>query len=139
MATLAEQERLNRLEQNLLAHAQDITGTGRSWRRLFLTTDTGAFPVLHTPIQNLAAATWIVDSIQSSGSVADDIHHITAMLKVALEQNNAVMQSHNRGHSKAARADTVASAHSPHGGHRANSSPPHQDASPCRRGDVPHH
>lgn len=140
MATLAERERLSQMEWSLRARAQDVAETSRSQRRLFPTADEGAYPVLRTPMQNIAAATRIADSIQPSCSAADDIRHVKALLKTALQQNVAVTQSHNRVHSKSVRADTTASAHSPHVGRMENVTlPPRRDVSPHRRGNAPCH
>lgn len=73
LATLAERQCLRHLEKILRAPAQDILGTSRPRRKLFLSDDTSAFPVLRNPMQNLAAATQIADMIQHSGSATENI------------------------------------------------------------------
>jgi hypothetical protein len=84
----------------------------RHHRQLFPPADN--LEVFRTPIQNVAAAAKIADSIQPSNSEAGrGLEQIRALLGAARQQNSAVSQSRNRIHSKSPRADTVQSAHSP--------------------------
>jgi hypothetical protein len=81
-------------------------------RQLFPPADN--LEVFRTPIQNVAAAAKIADSIEPSNSEAGrGLEQIRALLGAARQQNSAVSQSRNRIHSKSPRADTVQSAHSP--------------------------
>ena len=70
--------------------------------------------VYRTPIQNLAAAARIAESIQPYQSEAGrGLLQIRDLLWAAGDQNSAVSQSRNRIHSKSVAANTVQLAHSP--------------------------
>ena len=119
LAMLAERTRLENLQHSLDERARRlITGSRRRSRQLFpLKTQ-----VFRTPIQNLAAAACIAESIQPSRSEAGrGLEPIKTLLRAAGDQNSVVSQSWNRIHNRSVRADTVHSAHSPrsplrHGG-----------------------
>src|SRR3954467_6512172 len=83
--------------------------------------------VYRTPIQNLAAAARIAESIQPSQSEAGrGLLQIRALLRAAGDQNSVVSQSRNRIHNRSVVADTVQSAHSPR-------SPPRREGRGDRR------
>jgi hypothetical protein len=104
--------RLEELQKSLDERArQRPQVSSRRHRQLFPPADNPE--VYRTPIQNVAAAAKIADSIQPSNSEAGrGIEQIRALLGAARQQNSAISQSRNRIHSKSPRADTVQSAHS---------------------------
>src|SRR4051812_37310102 len=81
-----------------------------------------------TPVENLIAATRITNSLQPSGSAAEEIKHMAFLLKAAVDQNVAVSQSQQRIHSQAPPARTSLSVHTPYGEARRN-----RNSSPRRR------
>ena len=121
LANLAERTRLENLQRALDERArQRVPDTSR--RQLFPPTQ-----VYRTPIQNLAAAIRIAESIQPSQSEAGrGLLQIRDLLRAAGDQNSAVSQSRNRIHSRSVAANTVQSAHSPR-------SPPRREGRENRR------
>ena len=121
LANLAERTRLENLQRALDERArQRVPDTSR--RQLFPPTQ-----VYRTPIQNLAAATRIAESIQPSQSEAGrGLLQIRDLLRAAGDQNSAVSQSRNRIHSRSVTVNTVQSAHSPR-------SPPRREGRENRR------
>ena len=121
MANLAERARLENLQRALDERArQRVPDANR--RQLFPPTQ-----VYRTPIQNLAAAARIAESIQPSQSEAGrGLMQIRDLLRAAGDQNSAVSQSRNRIHSRSVTANTVQSAHSPR-------SPPRREGRENRR------
>ena len=108
LANLAERTRLENLQRILDGRARQRAPES-SRRQLFPPRQ-----VYHTPIQNLAAAARIAESIQPCQSEAGrGLLQIRALLRLAGDQNSAVSQSRNRIHSRSVAADTVQSAHSP--------------------------
>ena len=109
LANLAERTRLENLQRALDERArQRVTNSNR--RQLF----PQPTQVYRTPIQNLAAAARIAESIQPSQSEAGrGLMQIKDLLRAAGDQNSAVSQSRNRIHSRSVAANTVQSAHSP--------------------------
>ena len=94
LANLAERTRLENLQRILDEQARQRAPKS-SRRQLFLPTQ-----VYRTPVQNLAAAARIAESIQPSQSEAGrGLLQIRALLRVAGNQNSAVSQSRNRIHS----------------------------------------
>src|SRR3954463_11563498 len=108
LANLAERTRLDNLQRALDERArQRVPESSR--RQLFQPPQ-----VYRTPVQNLASAARIAESIQPSQSEAGrGLMQIRALLRAAGDQNSAVSQSRNRIHSRSVAADTVQSAHSP--------------------------
>ena len=89
--------------------------------------------VYRTPIQNLAAAARIAESIQPSLSEAGrGLLQIRALLRAVGDQNSAVSESRNRIQSRSVAADTVQSAHSPR-------SPPRREGHGDRRDQYGNH
>src|SRR4051812_50105969 len=84
-----------------------------------------------TPVENLIAATQIANSLQPSGSAAEEIQHLALLLQAAVDQNAAVSQSQQRIHSQAPPARTSLSVHTPYGEARRNRN------NPPRRRDEP--
>ena len=109
LANLAEHTRLENLQRALNEHArQRVPETSR--RQLF----PSPTQVYRTPIQNLAAAARIAESLQPSQSEAGrGLMQIRDLLRAAGDQNSAVSQSRNRIHSRSVAANIVQSAHSP--------------------------
>ena len=109
LANLAERTRLENLQRALDERArQRILDSSR--RQLFKPPT----QVYRTPIQNLAAATRIVESIHPSQSDAGrGLLQIRDLLRATGDQNSVVSQSRNRIHSRSVAANTVQSAHSP--------------------------
>src|SRR4051812_28017372 len=108
LANLAERTRLENLQRALDERARQRAPES-SRRQLFPPTQ-----VYQTPVQNLAAAARIAESIQPSQSEAGrGLLQIRALLRAAGNQNSAVSQSRNRIHSRSIAADTVQSAYSP--------------------------
>ena len=121
LANLAERTRLENLQRILDERARQRAPES-SRRQLFPPPQ-----VYRTPIQNLAAAARIAESIQPSQSEAGrGLLQIRALLRAAGDQNSAVSQSRNRIHSRSVAADTVQSAHSPR-------SPPRREGRGDRR------
>ena len=88
LANLAERTRLEHLQRALDKHARQWV-PGSSRRQLFPPTQ-----VYRTPVQNLAAAARIAESIQPSQSEAGQgLVQIRALLRAAGEQNTTVSQS----------------------------------------------
>src|SRR3954471_10462839 len=109
LANLAERTRLENLQRALDERARPPVPES-SRRRLFPPTT----QVYRTPIQNLAAAARIAESIQPSQSEAGrGLLQIRDLLRAAGDQNSAVSQSRNRIHSRSVAANSVQSAHSP--------------------------
>src|SRR3954466_8345342 len=121
LANLAERTRLENLQRALdERERQRVPESSR--RQLFQPPQ-----VYRTPIQNLAAATRIAESIQPSQSEAGRGRlQIRALLRAAGDQNSAVSQSRNKIHSRSIAADTVQSAQSPR-------SPPRREGGGDRR------
>ena len=119
LATLAERTRLENLQHSLDERARRLIAKSSRRPRQLFPPETQVF---RTPIQNLAAAARIAESIQPSRSEAGrGLEQIRTLLRAAGDQNFVVFQSRNRIHSKSVRGDTVQSAHSPrsplrHGG-----------------------
>ena len=109
LANLAERTRLENLQRALDERArQRVPDSSR--RQLF----PPPTQVYRTPIQNLAAAACIVESIQPSQSEAGrGLLQIRDLLRAAGDQNSAVSHSRNMIHSRSVVANTVQSAHSP--------------------------
>lgn len=108
LANLAERTRLENLQRALDEQARRRAPES-SRRQLFPPTQ-----IYRTPVQNLAAAARIAESIQPSQSEAGrGLLQIRALLRAAGDQNSAVSQSRNRIHSRSVATDTVESAHSP--------------------------
>ena len=109
LANLAERTRVENLQRALDDRARQRAPES-SRRQLF----PPPAQVYRTPIQNLAAAARIEESIQPSQSEAGrGLAQIRALLRAAGEQNTAVSQSRDRIHSRSVVTDTVQSAHSP--------------------------
>lgn len=100
LATLAERTCLEKREKALKECARNIPSSSRNRRQLFPNNNTQNYHILRTPVQNLVAATRIADTLQPSGSAAERLRHIQALLKAAMAQNSVVTQSHNWIHSK---------------------------------------
>ena len=94
LATLAKRDSLERLKKELDDRARRQPSSSRHKRWLYSSDQPRKYQVLSTPLQTFAAATRIADSIQPSGSTAEEgIWHIQALLKTVLSQNAAVSQS----------------------------------------------
>ena len=108
LANLAERTRLENLQRALDERArQRVTNSNR--RQLF----PQPTQVYRTPIQNLAAAARIAESIQPSQSEAGrGLMQIRDLLRAAGDQNSVVSQSRNRIHNRSVAVNTVQSAHS---------------------------
>lgn len=132
LATLAERAWLEQREKALEERARNIPTSSRNRRQLFPNNNNQNFHVLRTPVQNLVAATQLADTLQPSGSATEGLRHIQVLLKVAMAQNSAITQSHDRIHSRSVRADTTQSAHSPHVQRRPRASPPPDGMAPPR-------
>ena len=103
LANLAERTRLENLQRTLDDRARQRAPES-SRRQLF----PPPTQVYRTPIQNLAAASRIEESIQPSQSEAGrGLMQIRDLLRAAGEQNTTVSQSWNRIHSRPVVADTV--------------------------------
>ena len=103
LANLAEHTRLENLQRALDERARQ-RATNSSRRQLF----PQPTQVYRTPIQNLATATRIAESIQPSQSEARrGLMQIRDLLRAAGDQNSAVSQSRNRIHSRSVAANTV--------------------------------
>ena len=127
LANLAERTRLENLQRALDEKARQRAPES-SRRQLF-----PPMQVYRTPVQNLAAAARIAESIQPSQSEAGrGLLQIRALLRAAGDQNSAVSQSRNRIHSRSVAADTVQSAHSPR-------SPPRREGRGDRRDQYGNH
>jgi hypothetical protein len=63
LATLVERVCSSRLERNLMALPQDVPRTSGPWRQIFPSANAGTFQILSLLVQNLVAATRIVDII----------------------------------------------------------------------------
>jgi hypothetical protein len=91
LATLAERDRLERLQREFDDRTRQQPSSSRHKRRLFPSDQPRKYQVLNTPLQNLAVATRIANSIQPFDSVAGEgIRQVQALLKTALSQNAAV-------------------------------------------------
>ena len=128
LANFAERTRLENLQRALDERArQRVPESSR--HQLF----PQPTQVYRTPIQNLAAAARIAESIQPSQSEAGrGLLQIRALLRAAGDQNSAVSQSWNMIHSRPIAADTVQSAHSPR-------SPPRREGRGDRRDQYGNH
>ena len=137
LATLAERDRLERLQRELDECERRQPSSSRHKHRLYSSDQPRKYQVLSTPLKNLAAATRIADSIQPSGSTAvEGIRKIQALLKTALSQNAAVSQSRDQIHSASVRAETIQSSHSPLGSGRRRATSSSRDRHEDRRRDL---
>ena len=103
LANLAERTRLENLQRALDERAQQRVPDS-SRRQLF----PQPTQVYRTPIQNLAAAARIAESIQPSQSEAGrGLMQIRDLLRAAGDQNSVVSQSRNRIHSRSVAVNTV--------------------------------
>src|SRR4051812_7057104 len=109
LANLAERTRLENVQRVLDERARPPVAESSRCRLFQPPTQ-----VYRTPIQNLAAAARIAESIQPSQSEAGrGLLQIRDLLRAAGDQNSAVSQSRNRIHSRSVTANSFQSAHSP--------------------------